>query len=143
MQLLSTEDPRDNLQKATRWELIDFAKANGIDVPQDAPAIYTMKVLRSRGLTNIKIPDRPLGLYTGKGDALTESPAVMSDAEVTTANAEDDLIRQYEKQKKEEADVSNMSIQQVRRACKERGILISRRDNLQTLRAKLSGQNAD
>ena len=137
MQLLSIDDPRDNLQKATRFELIDFAKANGIDVPEDAPAIYTMKILRSRGLTNIRIPDRPLGLYVGSGEVMSEAQ-ISSDSEVISSNAEDDLIRQYQTQKKEEADVSKLPMHRLRTVCKEKGVKFSRKDNMQTLREKLS-----
>ena len=140
MQLLSNIDPRDNLQKATRWELIDYAKANGIEVPEDAPAIYTMKLLRARGLTNIKIPDRPLGLYANNGSALSDNTVAVSEGD--TPNADDDLIRQYESQKKEEQDTSKMTVGQLRTACKARGIKMSRTDNMQTLKEKLSGKNA-
>lgn len=137
MQLLSNVDPRDNLQKATRWELIDYAKANGVEVPNDAPAIYTMKILRARGLTNIKVPDRPLGLYAG-GVALSDQTQISADTEVNVASADDDLIRQYEQQKQEETDVSKMLMPQLRHACKTKGIKMDRRDNLKTLREKLS-----
>ena len=138
MQLLTIEDPRDNLQKATRWELIDFAKANGIDIPGDAPAIYTMKVLRSRGLTNIKIPNRPLGMNAGAGEVMTDE-AFGEGADATVVNADDDLIRQFESQKAE-TDVSKMLMPDLRKACKARGIKMARTDNLKTLREKLSGQ---
>lgn len=138
MQLLTIEDPRDNLQKATRWELIDYAKANGIDVPGDAPAIYTMKVLRSRGLTNIKIPHRPLGMNAGAGDVMTDA-ALGEGADVTVANADDDFIRQFEAQKQEETDIDKMLMPQLRMACKAKGIKMARTDNLKTLREKLRG----
>src|SRR6185437_5733367 len=137
MQLLTNVDPRDNLQKATRWELIDYARANGVDVPADAPAIYTMKVLRSRGLTNIKIPDRPLGLYANGPE--TTAPQVESETEINTASADDDLIRQYEQEKKQ-PPVSEMSMTELRHACKVKGIKMDRTDNKQTLKDKLSGQ---
>jgi len=138
MQLLSQVDPRDNLQKATRFELVDFAKANGIAVPEDAPAIYTMKILRARGLTNIKVPDRPLGLYANSGETLTEtnSSAIV---EGDTPNADDDLIRQYEAQKKQ-PDVSQLTMGELRVLCKSRGIKMARTDTMQTLKEKLSGQ---
>jgi len=136
MQLLTTEDPRDNLQKANRWELVAFAKENGIDLDENTPAIVSAKILRDRGLTNIKIPDRPLGLYvSSKNEALVEhAPSVKGEI---TINAEDDLVRQYEQQQKARTDLSSMTIGQLRVACKERGIKMSRRDNMQTLREKL------
>ena len=136
MQLLTTEDPRDNLQKATRWELVEFAKANGIDLDENTPAIVSAKILRDRGLTNIKIPDRPLGLYVGTKHEAMVDHSVSVPGEVTI-NAEDDLVRQYEQQQKAKAEVSKMTIGQLRVACKERGIKMSRRDNMQTLREKL------
>jgi hypothetical protein len=125
MQLRSIIDPRDSLEKATRWELIDFAKANGIDVPDDAPALYTMDILRAHGLTNIKVPDRPLGLYAGSG--IESKP-----------DAKDDFLRQYEAEKKGQ-DVSAIPMHQLRSLLKSKGIKFSRKDKLQTLREKLSG----
>jgi hypothetical protein len=138
MQLLSIEDPRDNLQKANRWELIDYAKANGIDVPQDAPAIYTMKVLRARGLTNIRVPDRPLGLYVGRGDSMVDEPQISGNAEITEVSADDHMILQYQQEKQSETDYVNMPMNQLRAACKAKGIKMQRTDNINTLREKLT-----
>jgi len=131
MQLLTTVDPRDNLQKATRFELIEYAKANGVDVPEDAPGSYTIQLLRARNLTNIKIPDRPLGLYVAPSNSFTDAPQGI--------DADEHLIKQYTQQKKIETEVSQMSIQEIRRFCKANNIKFSRKDTLVILREKLSG----
>jgi hypothetical protein len=86
-----TEDPRSRLQKARRWELqqfaiangmptivvdgevLQFAKQNGLDellpfagkrINVDHPAAGAMVLriaLQQRGLTHIPVPNRPLG----------------------------------------------------------------------------------
>ena len=92
MQLLSNVDPRDNLQKATRWELIDYARANGVDVPSDAPAIYKLALARRTNKTPVEAkragdtargcgqrrrrPTRPGRAVTQPLDRLEQQPAV-------------------------------------------------------------------
>ena len=137
MQLLSIIDPRDNLSKATRFELVDFAKKNGIQLDEGPPKIVSEKILRDRGFVNIQIPDRPLGLYVGGEVHSTNEPIVHGSLQ----NADDLLVQEYEHQKKEDADVSKMSIGRLRAACKAKGIKMERTDNMQTLRAKLGQQN--
>ena len=135
MQLLTTEDPRDNLEKASRWELEAFAKENGCPVPHGYPAMLTIKVLRARGLTQIKIKERPLGLYNG-GETITASPNVPSQQGISP---EDLLEAQF---KEQQNDLSNKSMNELRALCKELGIKMDRRDNMKTLRDKLGQQNA-
>lgn len=137
MQLLSIIDPRDSLDKATRWELIDYAKANGLQVDDDCPAIVTRQLLRAKGLTNIKIPDRPLGLYGSKAEA--QIAAENKPADANAMNADELMAAQYQAEK---TDFSKSPMNALRAECKKRGIKMSRRDNLQSLREKLSGQNA-
>ena len=137
MQLLTIEDPRDNLQKATRFELVDFARKNGIQLDEGTPKIVSEKILRDRGFVNIQIPDRPLGLYVGGETHATNEPIVHGSLQ----NADDLLVAEYEHQKKEDANVSKMSMSRLRAECKSKGIKMDRRDNMQTLRAKLGQQN--
>ena len=72
MFLNKIEDPRDNLEKARRPELIEFAKVNGIAeltiagirASVDHPAVGAIllrEALRARGLTQIPSPNRKLG----------------------------------------------------------------------------------
>lgn len=129
-------DPRDNLERAKRDELVDFAKAQGIphsEINEQMPAILIRRVLRSKGLIDIKIPSRPLGGPEG-------GEPIVSEQNIEQVNAEDDLVRQYQQQSMQ--DVSTMSFHDMRRACRDRGIQYTRRDNMDTLRAKLNGQDA-
>ena len=128
MQLLTNIDPRDDLDKSDRWELVAACRLNGIEVEHDAPAFITKRALRSRGISKIKHVDRPLGLYTS---ASTSDGGQIHDADEA-------LIKQYEAQKKEETDISKMPMTQLRTACKTKGIKMERRDNLVTLREKLT-----
>lgn len=140
------DDPRDALAKATRGELVKFAKANGLYpevVNGDMPAILIRKRLRERGLTRIKIPDRPLGqpvrpVAMGDGGAVETPNAVEADAEA-------DLERQWAQQAVKPAEkpaITVPTMKDLRAACKARGIKVERTDNMESLRAKLHGQDA-
>ena len=128
MQLLTNIDPRDDLDKSDRWELVAACRLHGIKVAHDDPGYITKRALRARGISKIKHIERPLGLY---------APAASS-SEDHIGNADEAMIRQYEAQKKEETDVSKMPMTQLRTACKAKGIKMERRDNLVTLREKLT-----
>lgn len=136
MQLLRTEDPRDPLQKATRDELVDFAKLQGwIDINEQMPKPLIIRKLREKGISRIPIPDRPLGAFKGKDSygIIAEQP------DAPTVNADDALIEQYEATKDEPVAKTpdEMTMGELRKACKARGIKMVRTDNLETLRAKL------
>ena len=133
-QLLRIDDPRDKLEKATRDELYDFARAQGVtDITEDMPAILMRRILRSKGKTNIDIPNRPLGSNPGVVAPPDKAQDVVAVPEIT---AEEDLMRQYQAAKVAPAE---MTMGQMRAECKRRGIKMARTDNMDTLRAKLNG----
>lgn len=139
--LKSWDDPRDNLEKANRDQLFDFAHENGVrEITEDMPAILMRKLLRAKGIVNIKIPNVMLGAPPGAtitNDAAPEKDGVQ-------VNAEDDLERQWKEQASApvETDPDKMTMQELRKACKARGIHMDRTDNLAKLREKLRGDQA-
>lgn len=155
MQLLSIDDPRDNLEKARRMELVKFAQANGVKVTPEMPAILIRKVLRSQRLTHIRIPNRPLG-HPGEGikDEPLVAPASAAVGEETAVevDAETDLARQLGLAPAPPAVSTEGGrpgrgldeLSRLRRKAKALGIKVDRTDNMITIRAKLAehGQNA-
>lgn len=140
MNLLSITDPRDNLEKANRDELERFAREKGVtEIKYEMPAILMRKILRSKGLVKIDVPPRPLGFYEGGrnygGEAVSDSQ-LTSNAQIHA----DDALEQGWKQEQEKVKTTDeMGIRELRSECKRRGIKMSRRDNMQALRDKLSG----
>lgn len=141
MQLLSITDPRDNLEKANRDELEKFAKEKGVEeIKEGMPAILMRRILRSRGLVSVTVPNRPLGFYEGGksygGEAIT-------DTQINSVNADDALEQGWKKeQEKPVSTPKEMGIRELRSECKRRGIKMARTDNMDTLRAKLNGEQA-
>lgn len=163
MILNKVEDPRDTLAKARRWELVQLAKANGVsEIDADMPADLMRTILRQKGVTRVQIPPRPLGqqnqpnarkMYRN-GQLLTPppAPARQEQQKVVEVNADADLMRQWQQeraaQKNAEAapakPLDQMGINELRNECKRLGIHVERRDNMQTMKAKIEahGQNA-
>ena len=159
MQLTKVIDPRDNLARATRDELWDYAKANGVDFDQSTATKALMEqVLRGRGLVNIRVAvrqqGRPTGQYFGApgGD--------IAEPEIRTVSVEDDIVRQYEEAQKNSQRIKNDTLakraefrsemelalvekaggstwNEMRWEAKRRGIKLDRRDNMDTLKEKL------
>lgn len=139
MILNKIDDPRDALSRARRMELFRFAQAQGIsDIVQEMPASLMRRMLRARGLTNIRIPPRMLGAQNASGSSQQAGP----DHKVNEIDADDDLARQFQEQQKAKQAApaaGKMSMNELRAECKARGIKMDRRDNMETLRAKLNG----
>ncbi len=138
LQLLNVTDPRDNLERAHRPELLKHAKENGVtEIVETMPAILMRKILRSRGLVKINVPKRTLGQYDGGraygGDAISETGAAAS------VSIDDDMERQWKQH--ESTQPQNMTMQAMRKECKRRGIKMVRTDNAETLKAKLNVEN--
>jgi hypothetical protein len=139
------DDPRSNLEKASRYELAQLAKKMGFtDITYDTPQPIQVKMLRARGVTNIEIPDRILGdsrplVYNTDQVA----PAAPKETEAKSMTADELLEAQYrnELSAKEIKEPDEMSMTELRSECKRRGIKMARTDNLKTLREKL-GQDA-
>lgn len=150
-----TVDPRDALDKARRYELWQHALKNGVaDITHDMPAPIMRRILRERGLTQIAIPPRPLGQinqpHPSKAFVPGSGVVVNGDGRVQESDALADLQRQYEleKQERQQARVVKYAkpvstINQLRRKCQELGIKMDRRDNLQSLQAKIDGHGKD
>ena len=142
MEVLEIVDPRDPLEKATRDQLVSYAHDNGqIDIVEQMPAILIRKLLRQRGLTKIPVPDRKLGMGPDPYGAAAENP------DIPVMNADDALIEQFKTIKDNplpyvETDPDKMSMTELRKACKAKGIKMARTDNLHTLRDKLRVENA-
>lgn len=128
MQILKIEDPRDNLSKASRYELCQLAKAHGVaeisyGCSLQLPEI--VELLHKRGIHDIKIPDRPLGVY---------APVV-----INAENVETPALIDHPQPEPAAKPVSEMNMTEMRKEAKRRGIKMARTDNLRTLRTKLSG----
>lgn len=142
MQLLNVTDPRDNLAKAKRTELVSYAHKEGqTDITPAMPAILIRNILRSRGLSRIQIPRRVIGervdWKTGGKSAPEANPDTPASVEV---NMEDDLARQFAASSAPKiVTPENMTMPQLRMACKDKGIKMVRKDNAATLREKLNG----
>lgn len=144
MELQKLDDPRDRLGKATRWELIQFARQNNVaEIDPEMPAMLMRDILRRKGITNIQIPNRLLGSrnYWGRG-----APVAQETKNGAATDAVADLARQWQEQKKTPVAFkkSGNQITDLRRECKARGIKISRRDTIKILKEKLAahGENA-
>jgi hypothetical protein len=152
------DDPRDNLERAKRPELARYAKASGISEftfngmtfkVDEAPAIVTRQFLRARGLTNIRVPHRPLGAQNAVPASATPQPS-----NAVAVDAAADLARQFQTQTlhpapsqpaqaapparpKRLVERPRSEINLLRDECKAKGIKMERRDNLATLKAKI------
>ena len=145
MVLTRIDDPRDGLSKARRKELEKFAEANGVvEITPGMPADIMRRILRLKGLTKITVPPRPLG-----GSAPEPEPLKALNGPVVPASdgtdATDELMRQWMQQKdklqapeeNEKTPERKMTIGQLRKECKARGIVMVRTDTAASLRMKL------
>ncbi len=149
-----TVDPRDNLDKAHRRELIEFAQANGLEIDPNMPAddiegkqgTGLRNLLRSKGLTRIVIPHRTIKrrgterTFPIKTMAAQAAPAVAQQA-TSDEWAEFQKFKAFQASRtvKVEKLVGEMTMGELRTAAKAKGVKIERRDNMETLRAKLNG----
>lgn len=150
--LLKVEDPRDNLEKAKRPELLAFARRNGVaEITHNMPAIIMRKLLRSKNLVNIQIPRRVLGQPEHRPGALTTATPEPENA--VSVDAADDLMRQYKSGASapapEKPPVKSANKRDewnaMRQAAKAKGIKLDRKDNFETVAEKLrahDGQDA-
>ena len=148
MYLNNIEDPRSNLDKARRSELYEFAKNNGVtEINDNMPAILMREILRGKGLTRIPVPDRRLGQTNQPNPRphyqnTMAAPGGQQPAPKGVAvDAVADLARQYQQEQRRPL-ADSMTIGELRKECKARGIKLERRDNMTTIRAKLRGENA-
>jgi hypothetical protein len=159
------DDPRDSLSKARRPELLRFAQAHGLAVNEAMPAddykdehghvrpgIRTM--LREKGLTKISIPSRPLG-KDGR-HVIPPAPKAVppSNDNNTVTLTRDELhimiqnaVAAAVQQKQEPAprlvERPRSEINQLRDECKALGIKMERKDNIETLTAKIAAKRQE
>lgn len=151
MILQKIDDPRDHLERANRDELWNFAVENEItEILNDCdpfgsqpPADRMRNALRKRGIFKIPYRERVLGDYSGKDyspNAITQS-APTSQPSIPEVNAQALLDQEWERAKQVkkvvEKPVTDMSMTELRHACKQRSIKMQRTDNKETLKAKL------
>jgi hypothetical protein len=103
VQILRVQDPRDSLDKARRTELIAFARQHKIgEIVPGMPATLMRRILRSKGLTQISVQERMLGMRQKPTPKITtEKPSRRTpdaEAEIVTVDADDDLLRQWQSQ---------------------------------------------
>lgn len=150
MLLNKIEDPRDNLDKAHRLELVRFAVAAGMrEITEQMPAIVIRGLLRAKGLTNIRVPPRPLGAQNQPGTMPAPGQRV---AEVDAAA---DLARQFQaeqappkrarppKYPQRLVERPKQEINILRDRCKELGIHMDRRDRKEDLKRKIEAHGKD
>ena len=141
LKLTNITDPRDNLEKARLLELIKFAERNGVEIPRQYldKAIIVRGMLRAKGLVNIDIPRRVLGVtQPGKSFNGVEGQKVES------IDATADLMRQVETPAPivEPRKTGFSEMAGLRKELKQRGIKIKRTDKMADLKAKLDGEDA-
>lgn len=146
MLLNRIDDPRDNLEKAHRLELVRFANANGLtQITEHMPAILIRRELRSRGLTNIRIPRRILG---AQNQAASLPPGNGGpQPKVVEMDAAADLARQFRTEAavplpngrpRRLVERPKSKINLLRDQCKELGIHMGRRDKTEDLERKIA-----
>lgn len=147
-----TVDPRDNLDKAHRRELVDFARANNLEVSEDMPADDVegrigsglRSLLRSKGLTRITVPHRSIDNRIGdKTFPIRSKPAAPPQA-TSDEWAEFQQFKAWKAVQKPPAavpdpakPVAEMSITELRQVCKAKGVKLERRDTMDIMREKL------
>jgi hypothetical protein len=161
MQLLSIDDPRNALEKATRKELELFARERGVtQIDPRMPAILMRKILRAAGQTDIasvfpQIRTRTAGQQMGVNAGKRGGPSI-SGSEIDAADL---LAAEWQHEAKKQGLVQapalatepapapashkpSNEMAELRAECKRRGIKAKRTDKLVDLRAKLDGENA-
>lgn len=145
--LKSIDDPRDALSKARRYELAQFAEANGVkEIDPNMPAELMRSILRQKGLTRIKIPNRVLGqVNQPNADAVASGVAPKG----VEADAVADLARQYAQQKGEALmdlkPVNEMTFNELHAECRDKNLKRDRGMNTEQLRELVRtgrGENA-
>lgn len=148
MQLNRIDDPRDQLAKARRSELVKFARQNGVkDIDPNMPANLIRHKLRSMGLTRIMIPTRILGQpnqpHGNAKVSASNAPVIPTSGVEVSAMA--DLERQWRQEAAapkpvEGPPLKSMGINELRAECKRLDIKLERRDNMVSMREKIEAK---
>lgn len=151
--LARIDDPRTPMQRARKSELLAFAKANGVaDVNENMPADVIRLVLTQRGLTNIRVPNRPLGMPKAAQDAMPQLPAGNS------VDATAHMLKQYqsgaysapaeevetveEKEFDDAIPLEKRKINHLRHNCIALGLKLGRKTTKQDMLDMLNGKDA-
>jgi hypothetical protein len=133
------DDPRDNLSRATRHEIIQFAKKRGVtEIDPEMPAILMRDILRQKNITDIQVGHRPLGSPGGTRPVATQA----QEQNIRTVDATSELARQWKAQQKPVKKYNEFI--ELKMKAKKLGIKLSRTDRLPDLKEKLEkhGKNA-
>lgn len=124
IQIEKVIDPRAGFELFRRKELIEIAKQNGIKCEHDAPARYVRLLLQERNVNPGRyMPQRVGPLHGDVGPQRYE----------------------YEKEVKaiiEEINFDDMSFNELRRFCRERGIAYTKKNNREDIMRMIHGHAA-
>lgn len=141
-------DPRDTWDRARRMEIFRYAQEKGVSAIKDGPSGLPPKdvmvaQLKALGLPPPLVNPRLVGAYADSrsGDTSPNShhytgQQTQQPAETVELDALAVLERDWKQQ--QSAPVA-VTITELRKECKRRGIKMARTDNLTTLKAKLNG----
>lgn len=160
-----TVDPRDNLDRAHRRELVEFARANGLDVDENMPAddiegrpgTGLRNMLRAKGITRISVPRRSIDNRVGdKTFPMKAKPAPVPQA-TSDEWADFQAFKAWKAAHQKPAVLAptvapvataekpRSEINALRDECKRLGVKMDRRDKTADLKAKIEahrGENA-
>lgn len=158
MRLNSVDDARTPLERATRGELIKFARMRGVKIDQQMPAILMRQILYRNGCADIEkefpyLLRRTVGQINGVNAHHYKKQEYDISGGISTDSASD-LERQWKAQHAQPEDpvpipeklptpppVERMKMHELRRLCKDAGIKFTPSDKAATLRARLNGEN--
>jgi hypothetical protein len=144
--MTKSEDPRDNLLKMHRDELYDLGTAHGIVFPQgrDTPAFdatnnpnHMVPMLRAAGIRGPDMSHRVLG---SPMPLVIPPPATYSNKilpKTPPPVPQQQRPLDWNRDAEPPPPIEKMTMGQMRKECKSRGIKMDRRDNMNTLRDKL------
>lgn len=144
--LTRIDDPRSQLDKTRRIDLVRFAKVQGIkEVTEQMPAILIRKIFKDRGIHRVPARLQTLG-QLAPGSVAAPETAIPDDAG-RSVDAEADLARQFAATAHQAPAVrktpAQMSINELGAEMKRLNIKRERRDNMISMREKIEahGQN--
>lgn len=165
-----TIDPRDNLDKATRRELIEWAQVNNVtevkegmpaDDVEGKPGTGIRNILRAKGLSRIPVPNRSINQH---GSVKTfpmkdRKPAPPPQATMDEWEEFQDFRRwkaaqgarklpapvaaATPDQPASDKPVAEMDMNELRRECKRLNIKVERTDRMPNLREKIAAHGQD
>lgn len=154
MLLNKTIDPRDDLERLGRLQLVQLAHSRGqTDITEAMSAVDIRKELKSRGVRPGRVNGPALGT-TGRHERSAIAPKQMQPQPAPELSpAEMQEFRAWQAQQRAAAmraqraspgkTLSEMSINELRDLCKKSGVKMDRGDNTHILREKLKahGEN--